>query len=80
MAASTSALTSPRSAAPRSSRRAGKLRGDLDRLVEVLAVDEVVAADLFLGLGERAVGGERLAIADPHGRCVGGRTQALAAQ
>ena len=80
-AASTSALTSPRSAAPRSSRtRApGILRRDLDRLVEVLAVDDEVAADLLLGLGERTVGGERLAVADAHGRGVGGRAQALAA-
>ena len=53
--------------------RAGDLRRDLDRLVEILAVDDVVAADLLLGLGERTVGGEHLAVAHPHGRRVGGR-------
>jgi hypothetical protein len=31
-------------------------RGDFDGLVEVLALQQVVAADLFLRLGERAVG------------------------
>ena len=40
------------------------LRRHLDGLVEVLAVDDVVAADLLLGLGERAVGGEHVAV--PH--------------
>ena len=52
---------------------------DLDRLVEVLAVDQVEAADLLLGLRERAVGGEDLAVADPHGGGVGGGPQPLAA-
>jgi hypothetical protein len=32
------------------------LLGDRDRLVQVLGLDEVVTAERFLGLGERAVG------------------------
>jgi hypothetical protein len=36
--------------------RAGYLRSDSDRFVEVLAVDQAVAADLLLGLRERTVG------------------------
>src|SRR5579872_542325 len=54
------------------------LRGDLDGLVEVLAVDQEEAAHLLLRLGERAVGGDDLALADPHGGGVGRGTQALA--
>ena len=46
---------------------AGDLRRDLDRLVEVLAVDEVEAAHLLLGLGEGAVGRQDLAVAHAHG-------------
>src|SRR6266545_2893906 len=52
---------------------------DLDRLVEVLAVDQVVAAELLLGLGEGPVGGERLAAADLHGGRGAGRLERLAA-
>ena len=37
----------------------GILRGPLERLVEVVALDEVEAAELLLRLGERAVGDER---------------------
>src|SRR6266508_160782 len=46
--------------------RPGDLGGGLDRLVEVLAVDDVEAAELLLGLGEWAIGGERLVAPDPH--------------
>ena len=41
-------------------------RRPLDRLVERLGLDQVVAAERLLRLGERAVGDERLAAADPH--------------
>src|ERR1700734_470621 len=44
----------------------GVLGRDLDRLVEVLAVEHVVADHELLGLGERAVGDQRLPAADPH--------------
>ena len=47
---------------------AGDLRRELDRLVEVLGLDEVEAAEGFLRLGERAVGRDRLAVPDPDGR------------
>src|SRR5262249_45056798 len=39
-----------------------------DRLVQVLGLDEVEAAELLLRLGEGAVGRERLAAADAHRR------------
>src|SRR4029450_1488794 len=58
--------------------RAGDLRGELDGLVQVLAVDQVVAAERLLGPGERPVGGERAAVLDPHGGGGGGRLQRLA--
>src|SRR2546430_17348116 len=38
-------------------------RGDLDRLLEAAAVDQVKAADRFLRLREGTVGNDRLAIA-----------------
>src|SRR5688572_3420240 len=41
-------------------------RRDLDRLVQVLGLDEVVAAQLLLRLGERAIGGRRLPVPHPH--------------
>src|SRR5207248_4686451 len=44
----------------------GELRGQLGGPVEVGDVDDVVAAEDLLRLGERAVGGEDLAVADPH--------------
>ncbi len=58
---------------------AGELGRDLDRLVEVLAVDDEVAAQLLLGLGERAVGGEHLGVAHADRGGVGHRAEALAA-
>src|SRR5882672_9732460 len=39
-------------------------RGDADRFVEVLGLDEVVPAELLLGLGEGPVGRDGLAV--PH--------------
>src|SRR5215469_5637426 len=50
----------------RSIARAGDLRGNGNRLIEVLRIDQVVAAELFLGFGKRAVGDERFAVADAH--------------
>src|SRR5258706_4220405 len=41
-------------------------RGDLDRLVQVLRLDEVEADEDLLGLGERPVGHRDLAAAHPH--------------
>src|SRR5262249_59659241 len=41
-------------------------RGGLDRLVQVPGLDQVISAELLLGLGERAVGGYNIAVADPH--------------
>src|SRR5262245_35618309 len=53
------------------------LRRDLDRLVEVARLDQEVAAELLLGLGERPVGHEDLAAAraQAHG-VLGGRERA----
>ena len=51
----------------------GAVRGDrvlgrhLDRLVQVAGLDDVEAGDLLLGLGERAVGDQHLAVADAGG-------------
>ena len=79
-AASTSAVTSPRSGAPRCCRCAHRdLPRHLERIVEVLAIDEEIARQLLLGLGKRAVGGEDLAAAQPHGRGVRARAQTLPA-
>src|SRR5262245_42964677 len=49
--------------------------GDRDRLIEGLAFDEVVAADLLLGFGERAVGDGRLAVSGAHGGSARSRLQ-----
>src|SRR5687767_9750349 len=46
-------------------------RSDLDGLVQVPRLDEIEAGEAFLGLGERAVGDARLAVAHPN-RCRGG--------
>jgi len=47
--------------------RAGYLRSDFDRFVEVLAVDQAVAADLLLGL-RKPVRNQDLAVANLNGR------------
>src|SRR6185503_11246073 len=39
----------------------------LNRLVEVCRLDDVVAAEFFLGLSEGTVGHDSLAVADAHG-------------
>ena len=43
--------------------------GDADRLVEILAVDEKLAAELFARLRERPVSDERFAVAHPDAGC-----------
>jgi len=58
--------------------RAGYLRSDFDRFVEVLAVDQAVAADLLLGLRKRAVRDQDLAVANLDGRRVARRAQTRA--
>src|SRR5947209_17885571 len=57
---------------------AGDLRRDADGLVEVLAVDEIEPADLLLGLGERPVRRQDLAVTYPDAAGVGGRPATLA--
>src|SRR5207249_7049418 len=47
--------------------RRWKLRGHLDGLVQVSGVDEKEPANLFLRLGEGAVGHRHLAVPGPHG-------------
>src|SRR5215831_15916177 len=41
------------------------LRRDLHGLVQIPGLDQDEPAELFLGLGERAIGGEQLAVPDP---------------
>src|SRR5215510_11248134 len=55
-------------------------RRDRDRLVEVLGLDHVIAAQLFLRLGERAVRADRLSILGPHGRRCAGRLERIAGE
>src|SRR4029077_6906932 len=47
--------------------RARDTRRGIDGLVERGAVDEVIAADELLRLGERAIGDEAIAVAHAHG-------------
>ena len=54
------------------------LGGDLDRLVEVGALEDVEADDPLARLGERAVGHEHLAAAHADGRGVGDRPHRVA--
>ena len=61
-------------------RAEGILDADLDRLVQVPGLDQVEAAQLLLGLGERAVGGGHLAVAHPDGRGGLRRLQRVAAE
>src|SRR6266487_2134337 len=42
-------------------------RGQFDRAVEVVGLEEEVAAERLLGGDERAIGGQRLAVLNPHG-------------
>ena len=54
---------------------AGIFAAYVQRLVDVLALEDVVAAELLLRLRERPVGDERLAVADADGRRGGGRLE-----
>src|SRR5215213_9519495 len=49
-------------------RGTGDLRRPLDGLVKVRGLDHVEAAELFLRLGERTVGDERLPVSHAHAR------------
>jgi hypothetical protein len=42
-------------------------RGDRRRLVQIVAIDKVEAAELFFGLGESSIGTDRLAVLYAHG-------------
>ena len=59
-------------------RAAGISRGELDRRVEVVGLEEAVAAERLLRLDERAVGGQRLAVVDADGGRGLGRAHPLA--
>src|SRR3954471_21767575 len=63
----------------RSVARPRDLRSDGDGLIEVPRLDQVVPAELFLGLREGPVRGEPLAVADPDGGRGAGRLQGIAA-
>src|SRR5580704_16189452 len=57
----------------------GNASGDLNGLVQVLRVNQVVTTKLFLGFGERTVGGGNFPLPDAN-RCGGlGRLQRIAA-
>src|SRR5262245_34981136 len=56
------------------------VRHELEHLVEVLGVQDGVAGQLLLGLGERAVGDERLATLQTHRRRRARALQPFAAQ
>src|SRR5919198_1327189 len=51
------------------------LGGHLDRLVEILALQQVEPSDLLPGLGERPIGHQQLTVAYPDGRGVADRPQ-----
>src|SRR2546423_352121 len=59
--------------------RRGDARGDLDRPVEVVGLEQVEAAERVLRLRERAVRGQRAAVLDLDGGCRVGRLELLAA-
>ena len=59
---------------------AGDARGRVDRRVEVRRLDQVVAAEVLLGLGERPVGDDPPAVADGDRRGVDDGLERLAAQ
>src|SRR5262249_32269372 len=54
------------------------LRRPLERLVERLCLDQVVAAELLLRLGERPVGDDLLAVADADGDALRRRLELVA--
>jgi hypothetical protein len=49
-------------------RRVGNPHRDLDRGVQVIGLDHVVPTEHLLGVGERPVGHQRIALLDPHCR------------
>src|SRR6478672_5464744 len=51
---------------------------DFDRFLEAAALEDVEAADDLLGLGERAVGDDRLPVADTDGASSARRSQLIA--
>src|SRR4029079_19075017 len=55
-------------------------RRDLDRLVEVGCLDQVIAPELLLRLGERPVGRRHAAVPHADGGCVLDRLQVVAAE
>src|SRR4051794_36990312 len=59
----------------RAALRGGDPRGDLGRLVQILRLDQVVAAQLLLHLRERPVRGQRLAITNADARRRRGRLE-----
>src|SRR5439155_6229647 len=56
----------------------GGLRRPGERCVEVIGLDDVEAAEVFLRLREWAVGGQHLAVGDAHDRCGVGFVQGAA--
>ena len=58
----------------------GNLLSDLEGVVQIPGLDQVVAAQLLLRLGERSVGGGQLAVPRPHGRRRLHRLKRVAAQ
>ena len=59
---------------------AGDLRGPVERLVDRVALEEVVAAQSLLHLGIRTVGDQRLAVANANRRRRRGRRELVAAE
>src|SRR5262249_3216218 len=57
----------------------GNPPGRLDRLVEVVALDQIEPAELFFGLGERPVGGHGSPAVEPCARGRGRGSELLAA-
>src|SRR5262245_58246833 len=58
--------------------RAWALSRPVDRLVEIVAIERVVAAELLFGFGKRAVRGHPLTVLHPHRGGRRGRMQRLA--
>ena len=63
----------------RSGARRGNALGEADGFIEILGVDEVVAAEVLAGFGERAVGRLALAVANANRGGRGGRLERVAA-
>src|ERR1700722_19642935 len=78
MTASPSIINPDRPDLDRTEARARNLCGDGQGCVEILGLDQIVAAELLAGFRERAIGGQRLAVTDAHGGRGGGRLQPVA--